>query len=150
MRRGCKGRVARDFVAWGKDVLLLWKNAEMSLWQGVSRYNHSRRRCRIGSVEKSDEEGPAGWPSAVAGVKFSKDIASVATAFFCDGQNAHDDGNHTSKCPVDGKCLISRIRGARGKSRVSFLTSSSGSHLLPREEVRLHRMVMPKKMSQSW
>lgn len=122
----------------------------MSLWQGVSRYNHSRRRCRVGSVEKSDKKGPAGRPSAVACVKLSKDVASIATAFFCNGQNAHDDRNHASKGPVDGKSLMWRIRGARGKFGVCLLTSNSGSHLFPRAEVRLHRIVMPKKMSQSW
>lgn len=77
----------------------------MLLWREGSRDDHSGRRSCVGSLQQADAKGPAGWPSRIAGVEFTKDKRRVIAAILCKGQYYHYNANHTGEGPENGKGL---------------------------------------------
>lgn len=69
-----------------------------------SRENHARCGGSVGSVEETDEEGPAIDPARRC-CEVTESIAGVVAAILCYGEDRNDDCEDAGECPEDGKCL---------------------------------------------
>lgn len=69
------------------------------------RDDHARGRSSVGSLEKTDEEGPPRWPASLW-LEISKDPGARVPAILCDRQETDNDGNQARHCPEDSKSLL--------------------------------------------
>jgi hypothetical protein len=107
-------------------------------------------------MQKANHVRPAIGPARVV-LKVGENELGIVTTFLGNGKDAHQDGNDTSKSPEDGSGLAKElVRKGEKKKKIARhktgfgLTSSQGSHLLPRADTALQRRVMPRKIRKTW
>ena len=104
-------------------------------------------------MKQTNHERPTVRPARL-GFKMSEDPFGIVATVLGKGKNGDDDGEDTSKSPENGSGLrddeLATEMMRAGDDWLWGLTSSHGSHLLPREETKLQRMVMPRKMRKIW
>jgi len=73
-------------------------------WQENLRDDHSSGRSSICSLEKTNTEGPSGWPTR-AGLKVGENEFGRSSAVLGKGKNAHNNGDDSSESPENGEGL---------------------------------------------